>query len=136
MAKPIIAAVDPRREDVAPAALGALLARLTGAPLMLAAAYPVDASADNLYPDYARALAVHAEQALRRVAAMADDAGVPVTTTVLPAAASPAQAFHELAESAKGSCSSSVPRGADGSGACSRALSPIACCTVLPARWQ
>jgi hypothetical protein len=48
MSKPIIAAVDPRQDDVAPAALAALLCRLTGAPLIVAAAYPVDLSVDNL----------------------------------------------------------------------------------------
>jgi hypothetical protein len=55
MSKPIIAAIDPLREDVAPAALGLLLARLTAAPLVLAAAYPVDLYVDSLYPEYARA---------------------------------------------------------------------------------
>jgi len=55
MSKPIIAAVDPLREDIAPAALGLLLARLTAAPLVLAAAYSVDRYADSLYPEDARA---------------------------------------------------------------------------------
>jgi hypothetical protein len=77
MSKPIIAAVDPRREDVAPAALGALLARVTGAPVILAAAYPVDLSIDNLHPDYARTLRLDTERALRRVATAADRAGIP-----------------------------------------------------------
>jgi nucleotide-binding universal stress UspA family protein len=98
MSKPIIAAVDPRSEDVAPAALGALLARLTGAPLVLAATYSVDLSVDNLYPDYARALQVETEQALRRVAATAEAAGVPVATRAVPADDSPARALRELAE--------------------------------------
>jgi nucleotide-binding universal stress UspA family protein len=100
MSKPIIAAVDPRREDFAPAALGALLARLTGAPLVLAATYPFDISVDHLHPDYARALQVETEQALRRVAATAEAAGVAVTTRAVPAADSPARALHELAEEA------------------------------------
>ena len=100
MPQPIIAAVDPRREDVAPAALGALLARLTGAPLVVAATYPLAVSVDNLYPDYARALQVETEQALRRVAATAEAAGVPVTTRAVPADDSPARALHELAEEA------------------------------------
>ncbi|HET8757599.1 MAG TPA: universal stress protein [Solirubrobacteraceae bacterium] len=93
MAEPIIAAVDPRRADRAPAALGALLARLTGAPLLLAATYPVDRSVDSLYPEYARSLRLDAERALRRIAA-----GLDAGTVVLPADGSPARALHDLAE--------------------------------------
>jgi nucleotide-binding universal stress UspA family protein len=100
MSKPIIAAVDPRREDVAPAALGALLARLTGAPLVLAATYPVDLSVDNLHPEYAQTLRLDTERALRRVAIAAEAAGVPVTTATVAADGSPARALHELAEDA------------------------------------
>jgi nucleotide-binding universal stress UspA family protein len=100
MSQPIIAAVDPRREDVAPAALGALLARLTDAPLVLAACYPVDFSVDNLVPEYARTMRLDAEQALRRVAAAAEAAGLSVTTTALPTDGSPARALHEFAEDA------------------------------------
>jgi hypothetical protein len=47
MSKPILAAIDPLGEDVAPAALGLLLARLTSAPLVLATAYPVDVYVDS-----------------------------------------------------------------------------------------
>jgi hypothetical protein len=36
MSNPIIAAIDPGHEDIAPAVLGAMLARLTGAPLVIA----------------------------------------------------------------------------------------------------
>lgn len=100
MPKPIIAAIDPRREDVAPAALGALLARLTGAPLVLAAAYPVDLAVDNLHPEYARTLRLETEQALCRVATATEAAGVPVRTTAVPADDSPARALHEFAEDA------------------------------------
>ena len=100
MSKPLVAAVDPRREDVAPAALGAMLARLTGAPLVLAASYPVDLSVDNLHPEYARTLRLDTERALRRVAATVEAAGVPVTTTVVAADGSPARALHEFAEDA------------------------------------
>jgi nucleotide-binding universal stress UspA family protein len=39
MAKPIIAAIDPDREDDAPLVVGAALARITGAPLMVLGAY-------------------------------------------------------------------------------------------------
>ena len=67
MSKPVIAAVDPLSEDVAPAALGLLLARLTAAPLVLAAAYPVDFYVDSLYPEYARASRRNAEEAMNRV---------------------------------------------------------------------
>jgi nucleotide-binding universal stress UspA family protein len=100
MSKPIIAAIDPRREDVAPAALGALLSRLTGAPLVLAGAYSVDLSVDNAYPDYTRALRLDTERALSRIAAAAEAAGVPVRTTAVPAEGSPARALHEFAEDA------------------------------------
>lgn len=40
MAKQILVGIDPRREDGAPLALAARLARLTGAPLTVAAAHP------------------------------------------------------------------------------------------------
>jgi nucleotide-binding universal stress UspA family protein len=83
MAKPIIAA---------------LLCRLTGAPLIVASAYPVDLSVDNLYPDYAQALGVDAEHALGRVAAIAGDAGVAVRTMAIPAGESLARAVYALAE--------------------------------------
>ncbi|HEX5617748.1 MAG TPA: universal stress protein [Solirubrobacteraceae bacterium] len=93
MSEPIIAAVDPRRADRAPAALGALLARVTGAPLLLAATYPLDRSVDSLYPEYARSLRLDAERALRRIAA-----GMDAETVAVPAAGSPARALHDLAE--------------------------------------
>jgi nucleotide-binding universal stress UspA family protein len=93
MSEPIIAAVDPRRLDRAPAALGALLSRLTGAPLLLAATYPLDRSVDSLYPEYARSLRLDAERALRRIAA-----GFDAETVALPADGSPAHALHDLAE--------------------------------------
>jgi nucleotide-binding universal stress UspA family protein len=93
MSEPIIAAVDPRRADRAPAALGALLSRMTGAPLLLAATYPLDRSVDSLYPEYARSLRLDAERALHRIAADLD-----VETVALPADGSPAHALHDLAE--------------------------------------
>ena len=37
--RPIIAAIDPHRDDAGAANLGLLLARVTGAPLLLASAY-------------------------------------------------------------------------------------------------
>ena len=101
MLKPIIAAVDPLREDVAPAALGLLLARLTAAPLVLAAAYPVDVYVDSLYPEYARASLAHAEKAVNRVRDLVEQApgaSAPVTTMMTPAAGFPARALHDLAE--------------------------------------
>jgi nucleotide-binding universal stress UspA family protein len=101
MPKPIIAAVDPVREDVAPAALGLLLARLTAAPLVLAAAYRIDIYVDCVHPEYASASRRDAEQALSRVAALverAPGAPVAVTTTVAPAVGSTTHALHDLAE--------------------------------------
>jgi nucleotide-binding universal stress UspA family protein len=96
--QPIIAAVDPQREDVAPAALGALLARVLGAPLVLAAAYSVDLSIDNLHPEYACALGREADRAVERVAALVDDSGISLTTMAVPNGSSPARALHALAE--------------------------------------
>jgi nucleotide-binding universal stress UspA family protein len=101
MYKPIIAAVDPLREDVAPAALGLLLARLTSAPLVLAAAYPLDVYVDSAYPEYAVMSRRDAEKAMRRVGALVEQASgpsVPVTTIVTPAIGSPTRALHDLAE--------------------------------------
>jgi nucleotide-binding universal stress UspA family protein len=101
MPKPIIAAVDPLREDVAPAALGLLLARLTAAPLVLAAAYPVDLYVDSLYPEYARAARRDAEHAINRVRELVEQApgaSAPVTTMLTPTAGFPARALHEIAE--------------------------------------
>ena len=99
MTKPIIAALDPHRDDIAPAALGVLLARLTGEPLVLAAAYHADPRVDNVYPDYARTLVRGAEEALARAAApIRGAAELPVTTIALPSSGSPAWALHDLAE--------------------------------------
>ena len=92
MSEPIIAAVDPRRADRAPAALGALLSRLTGAPLLLAATYPRDRAVDSLYPEYSRSLRLDAERALRRIAD-----GFDAEIEALPADGTPAHALHELA---------------------------------------
>jgi nucleotide-binding universal stress UspA family protein len=99
MPKPIIAAVDPLREDVAPAALGLLLARLTAAPLVLAAAYHVDHDADSLHPDDASRR--EADDAMRRVRALVEQApcaSVAATVMTTPAESSPAPALHDLAE--------------------------------------
>jgi nucleotide-binding universal stress UspA family protein len=98
MSQPIIAAVGPSGEDFAPVALGGLLARLTGAPLILAAACP---SVDHVYPEYARMLQLDAERAVRRAATILNDARdiTPrVEITVVPAPGSPAATLHELAE--------------------------------------
>jgi hypothetical protein len=42
MLNPILVAVDPRREDREPLALGLRLARLARAPLLLAATFPFE----------------------------------------------------------------------------------------------
>jgi nucleotide-binding universal stress UspA family protein len=99
--KPIIAAVDPLREDVAPAALGLWLARLTAAPLVLAAAYRIDVYVDSSYPEYASASRRDAEDVISRVAdlaARAPGGPVAVTTTVTPAVGSATCALHDVAE--------------------------------------
>jgi nucleotide-binding universal stress UspA family protein len=99
MTKPIIAALDPHREDIAPAALGMVLARLTGEPLLLAVAYRADPLIDALSPDYARMVMRGAEEALARAAAQIRAAtDTSVTTIALPSSGSPARVLHELAE--------------------------------------
>lgn len=100
MSEPIIAAIDPGRDDPGAAALGALLSSLLGARLLLAVAYPVDPPVDRLYPDYADALRREAGDALARarepLAATAPE--VEVATSAVPSSGSPARALHELAE--------------------------------------
>ena len=101
MHQPVIAAVDPLREDIAPAALGLMLARLTWAPLLLAGAYSVDLHVDSVDPELTRAFRADAEQAMRRFGALVEQAPgprVPVTTTVVASAGFPARALHDLAE--------------------------------------
>ena len=101
MPKPVIAAIDPFRQDEAPAALGLLLARLTSSPLVLAAALPIDTYADALVPEFRRSTREQAEQAIRRIEALVDRApgqAVSVTSTVTDAAGSLARALHEVAE--------------------------------------
>jgi nucleotide-binding universal stress UspA family protein len=101
MANPIIAAVDPLREDVAPAALVLLLARLTASPLVLAAAYRIDIYVDSSYPEYASVSRRDAEHAMSRVAdlvARAPGEPVAATTAVTPAVGSATRALHDLAE--------------------------------------
>jgi nucleotide-binding universal stress UspA family protein len=98
MPKPVIAAVDPRHEDVAPAALGALLARLLGRPLLLVSLYPLDLSIDNLIPEYAEELRRRAQAAAESVAAtVRADVGVDVDTRAVDAVGSPSAALHRLA---------------------------------------
>lgn len=100
MHQPVIAAVDPLREDIAPAALGRMLARLTGAPLLLAGAYPVDLHVDSVYPELTGAFRADAEEAMRRFGALVEQAPgprVPVATTVAASDGFPARALHDLA---------------------------------------
>jgi nucleotide-binding universal stress UspA family protein len=99
--RPIIVALDPRRHDLAPAALGVMIARLHRAPVVLAGAYLVDADVDRTYPAYAHADRRDTERAMRHVATLlADVPGepVPCATAALPAAHSIAQALNDLAE--------------------------------------
>jgi nucleotide-binding universal stress UspA family protein len=120
--KPIIAAVDPLSEDVAPAALGLLLARLTAAPLVLAAAYRIDIYVDGSYPEYASASRRDAEQVMSRVADLAarvPGGPVAVTTTVTPAVGSGTRALHDLAEREQASL---VAIGSSGRGRVGRVL--------------
>jgi nucleotide-binding universal stress UspA family protein len=99
MTPPILVAVDPRRDDPAPPALGLRLARLAGTPLLLAATYPSQPR-DRLYPELAEALRTGAEAALSRAAAQLADArgSTPVIQVAAVPAESPSRALHELAD--------------------------------------
>jgi nucleotide-binding universal stress UspA family protein len=98
MPKPVIAAIDAAHEDVAPAALGALLARLLGEPLVLTTVYAVDLAIDNLISEYAEHLEREAQDALERVAASLRETDVLVSVRAVGALSSPAGALHQLAE--------------------------------------
>jgi len=98
MTKPIIVAADVRREDIAPARLGMALARLIDAPVVLATAYPVALSIENLYPEYALGMGRAADRAIELLARRAHEPGVNLTTAAVPTCGSPARALHELAE--------------------------------------
>ena len=101
MHQPVIAAVDPLRDDVAPVALGLMLARLTSAPLLVAGAYPDDLEVDGVYPELTRTFDVDAEQGMSRFGALVEHAPgprVPVATTAVASAGFPARALHDLAE--------------------------------------
>jgi nucleotide-binding universal stress UspA family protein len=99
MTPPILVAVDPRREDPAPLALGLRLARLAGAPLLLASSFPLE-PADKLHSDFARAIRAEAEQALDRARAQLADAPgpKPPIDVALAVALSPARGLHQIAE--------------------------------------
>jgi nucleotide-binding universal stress UspA family protein len=99
MSKPVIAAIDSRHEDAAPAALGAMLARLLGEPLIVVSAFPVDLGIDNLLPEYSDALAREARKAADRVATKVDEGrlGVSVTGMAIDAPSSVAKALHSFA---------------------------------------
>jgi nucleotide-binding universal stress UspA family protein len=99
--KPIIAALDPHRDDWSAAALGLLLARITGAPLVLASAYTVDPAVDRLSPESVEAMRAEALASVEGVRArVLQRPGPPVhvTSTVIADEASPARAIHRLAE--------------------------------------
>ena len=99
MTPPILVAVDPRRDDPGPLAVGLRLARLAGAPLLLAATYPSQ-PADRVYPELGETLAGEAEAALSRAAVrLADAPGpTPVMRVAAVPAQSPARALHTLAQ--------------------------------------
>jgi nucleotide-binding universal stress UspA family protein len=101
MQQPVIAAVDPLRDDIAPVALALLLARLTSAPLLLAGAYPVERHVESVYPELTRSFWADAEHGIGRLAALVENAPgprVPVATTAVASKGSPARALHDLAE--------------------------------------
>jgi nucleotide-binding universal stress UspA family protein len=100
MSSPIIVAVDPRREDPAPLALGLRLARLSGAPLLLAAVFPTHPS-DRLHPDLSKALNTEAKDALARARQQLTDApgSAPDLRLLAVGGQSPARALYETAVS-------------------------------------
>jgi nucleotide-binding universal stress UspA family protein len=90
MSKPILAGYDPRRGDYAPVAFGALLARLTGASLLVVCVESSGRDADSeLVDDCARALG-QVEVELRAAHTHADCVKVQGTSA--------ARALHESAE--------------------------------------
>ena len=100
MPQPVLAALDPTSEDVAPAALGLMLARLTSTSLLLAGAYPVDPHVLGVLPEHARTSREDATAALRRVGALVEQAAGEsgdLRTAVVSYAVSPASALHDLA---------------------------------------
>ena len=98
MTPPILVAVDPHRHDPAPLALGLRLARLTGAPLLLASVFPAQ-PADRFHPELADALHTDALDALMRAREELLDAPGPTPDIRLQveSAESPAQGLHDLA---------------------------------------
>ena len=73
MQQPVIAAVDPIREDRAPAALGLMLARLTWGPLLLAGAHtPSTCTSTVSIQSSPGALREDAEAAMRRLGTLVE----------------------------------------------------------------
>jgi nucleotide-binding universal stress UspA family protein len=99
MTAPILVAVDPRRDDPAPLALGLRLARLAGAPLLLASVYPTHPRDRFHPPELADALSNEARDALGQARALVADARGPSPEIRLEVAGaeSPAHALHDLA---------------------------------------
>jgi nucleotide-binding universal stress UspA family protein len=97
MIPPIIVAVDPRRDDPAPLALGLRLARLTGARLLLASVFPMQRT-DRIHPELADALHNDAQNALMRARDQLADAPGPTPDIrlLVTGAESPASALHQL----------------------------------------
>jgi nucleotide-binding universal stress UspA family protein len=93
--RPILAALDPHRDDWSAASLGMLLARLTGAPLLLASAYTVPHVEDA---DARRDAALAGIEQVRRRVVEATGPAVEVSSTVVADQSSPARALHTLAE--------------------------------------
>jgi nucleotide-binding universal stress UspA family protein len=101
MHRPVIAAVNPLRDDIATAALALMLARLSRTQLLLASAYHADVHVDTIYPELSRSVRADAERTVRRIAALVRHAPglrVPLGTTVTASAGLPARALHDLAE--------------------------------------
>ena len=91
----IIVGVDASERADDAVALAATLARISGAELLIAHAFPLDAVASPVgLPDFQRRARQHAD---RLLADRVEAAGVPATAVPMPGG-SPARKLHELAE--------------------------------------
>jgi nucleotide-binding universal stress UspA family protein len=99
MLRPVIAAIDPNRPHVAAAALGAQLAAVTGAPLLLASVYLVDPALDVVLPEVARERRLAVERVLADIRRQLKTSAAPglVAITAVAATDSEAWALHRLA---------------------------------------
>jgi nucleotide-binding universal stress UspA family protein len=92
MPKPILVGLDPQREDVAPVVLGASLARITGAPLMVVASYLHDPITNAV--SYGLVEEDLRSDALRRIEALTSGTDADL---LVAGGSSPARVLHDVA---------------------------------------